>query len=90
MNIKIRFKFHIGGLCTVKVYCLKTGFVSASWPQDFGLHSCRRGAVSNAVNKGGDPFIIAKAMRVRTVGIVHHYAKVDNDNLLNMCNLVFA
>ena len=24
-------------------------------PQDFGLHSCRRGAVSNAVNKGGGP-----------------------------------
>ena len=59
-------------------------------PQDFGLHSCRRGAVTNAVNKGGDPFIIAKAMRVHTVGIVHHYAKVDNENLLNMCNLIFA
>ena len=59
-------------------------------PDDFGLHSCRRGAVSNAVNKGGDPFMIAKAMRVRTVGIVHHYAKVDNNNLANICNLVFS
>ena len=59
-------------------------------PENFGLHSCRRGAVSNAVNQGGDPFLIAKAMRVKTVGIVHHYAKVDDNNLKNMCDLIFA
>ena len=59
-------------------------------PKEYGLHSCRRGAATNAVNAGGDPQLIAKAMRVKTISMVHYYAKVSEKKLADTCNLVFA
>ena len=56
---------------------------------DFWLHSCRRGAVTAAVNAGGNPDLIAKAMRVKSREMVHYHATVDQDNLGRVCDLLF-
>ena len=58
-------------------------------PTDFGLHSCRQGAVTAAVNAGGNPDLIAKAMRVKSREMVHYYAMLDKDNLGRVCDLLF-
>ena len=58
-------------------------------PTDFGLHSCRQGAVTAAVNAGGNPDLIAKAMRVKSREMVHYYATLDQDNLGRVCDLLF-
>ena len=42
-----------------------------------------------AVNAGGDPDTISKAMRVKNRDMFHNYATVDDENLGRVCDLLF-
>jgi len=59
-------------------------------PDDYGLHSMRRGAVTAAVNHGCQDHIIAKQMRVSGLGTVHRYATLDKKSLRKASLAVFS
>ena len=42
-----------------------------------GMHSFRRGPVTQSVNSGADPFIIKKLMRVQSLSMVDHYSEAS-------------
>ena len=50
-------------------------------PDDYGLHSFRRGAVTNSVNNGCDEHTVQKQMRVASTSTVARYATLDKSRL---------
>lgn len=55
----------------------------------FGLHSMRRGGVTEAINAGASEHAVMKQMRVSTVGTVHRYATVDKHMLAGASAAIF-
>ena len=58
----------------------KIGKITGS-PQDYGLHSCRRGGVTTAINNGCDEHTIQKQMRVSSTKTVARYATLSRNRL---------
>ena len=50
-------------------------------PDDYGLHSFRRGAVTSSVNNGCDEHTAQKQMRVASTSTVARYATLSKDRL---------
>ena len=50
-------------------------------PDDYGLHSFRRGAVTSSVNNGCDEHTVQKQMRVASTSTVARYATLSKDRL---------
>ena len=42
-----------------------------------------------AVNAGGNPDLIAKANRMKSIEMVHYYATLDQENLGRVCDLLY-
>ena len=59
-------------------------------PREYGLHSCRRGAVTTAVNNGCDEHTVQKQMRVASVDTVHRYASLDKKRLAKATEKLFS
>lgn len=64
-------------------YAEKAGIAGS--PKDYGLHSCRRGAVTTSANNGCDDHTIQKQMRVASTSTVRRYATL-NKKRLGMAN----
>ena len=62
-----------------KKYAGKAGIAGS--PKDYGLHSCRRGAVTTSANNGCDDHTIQKQMRVASTSTVRRYATLDKKRL---------
>ena len=60
---------------------VKEAGLVASNGGEFGLHSMRRGAVTEAVNAGADEHSVMKQMRVVSASTVRRYATLKNDVL---------
>ena len=58
----------------------KIGKITGS-PQDYGLHSCRRGGVTTAINNGCDEHTVQKQMRVASTKTVARYATLSRNRL---------
>ena len=58
-------------------------------PEEYGLHSMRRGAASAAVNNGCDDHVVSKQMRVG-VSTVRRYATLNSNSLKKAANAVFS
>ena len=54
-----------------------------------GLHSLRRGPVTQSVNSGSDPFLVQKLMRVKSLSMVDHYSELNMDSLLMVSKAAF-
>ena len=54
-----------------------------------GLHSLRRGPVTQSVNSGSDPFLVQKLMRVKSLSMVDHYSELNMDSLLKVSKAAF-
>ena len=63
-----------------KVVVCEAGLVASNGGQ-FGLHSMRRGAVTEAVNAGADEHFVMKQMRVVSSNTVRRYASVNTTML---------
>ena len=61
----------------------------ATDPATFGLHSMRRGGVTEAINAGASEHAVMKQMRVSSVGTVHRYATVDKHMLAAASAAIF-
>ena len=59
-------------------------------PKEYGLHSCRRGAVTTAVNNGCDEHTVQKQMRVASVDTVHRYATLGKKRLAKATEKLFS
>ena len=70
-----------------KLYAGKAG-VSGK-PEDYGLHSCRRGAVTTAVNNGCDEHTVQKQMRVSSLSTVVRYASLSRKRLGKANKMLF-
>ena len=57
-------------------------------PRDYGLHSCRRGGVTTAINNGCDEHTVQKQMRVSSMKTVARYATLSR-NRLKRANVAF-
>ena len=77
--------------CVMKQFKLyaKDAGISGS-PREYGLHSCRRGAVTTAVNNGCDEHTVQKQMRVASVDTVHRYASLDKRRLAKATEKLFS
>ena len=58
-------------------------------PEDYGLHSCRRGAVTTAVNNGCDDHTVQKQMRVSSSSTVVRYASLSRKKLGKANKMLF-
>ena len=58
-------------------------------PKDYGLHSCRRGAVTTAVNNGCDDHTVQKQMRVASSLTVRRYATLSKERLGKASRFLF-
>ena len=58
-------------------------------PEDYGLHSCRRGAVTTAVNNGCDDHTVQKQMRVSSSSTVVRYASLSRKRLGKANKMLF-
>ena len=58
-------------------------------PASFGLHSCRRGAVTGAVNSGVSDHIVMKQMRVASTSTVTRYATLNKKELKKASDSLF-
>ena len=58
-------------------------------PEDYGLHSLRRGAVTTAVNNGCDEHTVMKQMRVASTNTVARYATLDRKRLGKANQMLF-
>ena len=70
-----------------KTYARKAG-VSGK-PEEYGLHSCRRGAVTTAVNNGCDEHTVQKQMRVSSTSTVTRYASFNRKRLGKANKMLF-
>ena len=61
----------------------------AGKPEDYGLHSFRRGAVTTAVNNGCDEHTVMKQMRVASTNTVARYATLDRKRLGKANQMLF-
>ena len=61
----------------------------AGSPEDFGLHSLRRGGVTSSINNGCVDHVVSKQMRVASVNTVHRYATLDRAMLATAVNKLF-
>ena len=77
--------------CVLKQFKLyaKDAGISGS-PKEYGLHSCRRGAVTTAVNNGCDEHTVQKQMRVASVDTVHRYATLGKKRLAKATEKLFS
>ena len=58
-------------------------------PEDYGLHSLRRGAVTTSINNGCVDHVVSKQMRVAGVNTVHRYATLDRAMLAKAVDKLF-
>ena len=70
-----------------KLYAGKAGI--SGKPEDYGLHSCRRGAVTTAVNNGCDEHTVQKQMRVSSSSTVVRYASLSRKRLGKANKMLF-
>ena len=61
----------------------------ATDPAAYGLHSMRRGGVTEAINAGASDHIVMKQMRVSNVQTVQRYATVNTDMLASASAAIF-
>ena len=71
-----------------KFFTNDTGISSS--PKEYRLHSCRRGAVTTAVNNGCDEHTVQKQMRVASVDTVHRYATLGKKRLAKATENLFS